>query len=67
MGDVCSSTLTNIDCDRLNFFSKMENMNDIFWRIKESKDDTLMQYMNKHLETVIDYLNGQMSGNLAIE
>jgi len=57
----------NIDCDRLNFSSKMENMKDIFWKIKESKNDTLMQLMNQHLESVIDYLNSQMSGNIAIE
>lgn len=56
----------NIDCDRLNFSSRMENMNDIFLRIKESKNDTLIKYMDNHLETMIDYLNSQMSGTLAI-
>ncbi len=39
-------------------------MKDIYWRIKESKNDTLMQYMDNHLETIIESLNGQMSGNL---
>jgi hypothetical protein len=57
----------NIDRDRLNIYGKMESMKEIFWRVKDNKNDTLMQYMDNHLGTIIEYLNRQISGNLAIE
>jgi hypothetical protein len=55
-----------IDSNRMNFSSKMEILNEIFWKVNERKDTNLMLDMDNQLETIIDYLNSQISGNLAI-
>ena len=56
-----------IDSNRMNFSSKMEILNEIFWKVNERKDTNLMLDMDNQLETIIHYLNSQISGNLAIE